>query len=194
MKTITQNISLLVLLSCTSTNLFAETSDEWKLLPVFNDSQWKPDFALSATAGYMDIDGSVGSGGETYGMQLAFNCPVFTPPGEGVVLQQFDVNHYDNGNLELTTFEINPRYFVPVAEGLKIGVGPGIGYMWTDYNGGKDPNMWTAQLGVDVEYRKGSLYAGFGTRYQWTENETIGPNQNEGVDNLLTSIKVGINF
>ena len=172
----------------------ASAGDEWKFFPIFNDNSWEAEAALSATAGYMDIDSSVASSGETYGLQLAFNCPVFTIPGNDVVLQQIDLNFYDNNDLELTTLEINPRYFWSVSDQVRFGVGPGLGYVWTDSKHGKDPNLWGAQVGFDIEYRKDSLYASFGSRYQWTESETIGYEKDKDLNNLLTTVKIGYNF
>lgn len=169
-------------------------NDELVLLPIFLDDTWEANAALSATVGYMDIGNSVAGGGTTYGLQLAFNCPVFTIPGDNVILQQIDLNFYDNNDLELTTLEINPHYFWGLSDGWRVGAGPGLGYIWTDVKNGKDPELWAGQLGMAVEYRKDSLYASFGTRYQWTESKTIGTKKNEDMDNLLTTFKVGYNF
>ena len=183
-------ISLPLLLSSS----LVSAADEWVYFPVFTDDTWKPEAALSATAGYMDIDSSVASGGETYGLQLAFNCPVFTIPGDDAVLQQINVNFYDNNDLELTTLEINPHYYWNLSENTRLGAGPGLGYIWTDSKHGKDSDLWAGQAGFALEYRKDSLYASFGTRYQWTESKTIGYKKDTDLNNLLTTIKVGYNF
>lgn len=176
-----------------STTSYAET-DELVLLPIFLDDNWKADAALSATTGYMDIDSSVAGGGMTYGLQLAFNCPVFTIPGEDVVLQQINLNFYDNNDLELTSLEINPHYYWKISDEVKFGAGPGLGYIWTDSKRGKDSDLWAGQFGFALEYRKDSLYASFGSRYQWTASETIGEDEDKDLDNLLTTIKIGYNF
>ncbi|MDX2503771.1 MAG: hypothetical protein QNL62_04755 [Gammaproteobacteria bacterium] len=173
---------------------FVSASDEWTFFPVFTDDSWQSEASLSATAGYMDIGNSVAGGGATYGLQLAFNCPVFTIPGDNVILQQINLNFYDNNDLELTILEINPHYFWNVSDEVRFGVGPGLGYIWTDTNRGKDPDLWAGQAGFAIEYRKDSLYASFGSRYQWTESKTIGFKKDEDMDNLLTTIKVGYNF
>lgn len=184
----------LIALSLLLSSSIVSASDEWEFFPAFNDDSWEAEAALSATVGYMDIGNSVAGGGVTYGLQLAFNCPVFTIPGDDVVLQQINLNFYDNNDLELTTLEINPHYFWNVSDNMRFGVGPGLGYIWTDTKQGKDPNLWAAQAGFAIEYRKDSLYASFGSRYQWTESKTIGYEKNEDMDNLLTTFKVGYNF
>lgn len=172
----------------------ASASDEWVFFPAFTDDNWKGKPALSATVGYMDINSSVAGGGETYGLQLAFDCPVFTIPGDDAVLQQINLNFYDNNDLELTTLEINPHYYTNIAKNTRFGFGPGLGYTWTDSKRGKDSDLWAGQVGFAIEYRKDSLYASFGSRYQWTESATIGTEKDEDLDNLLTTIKVGYNF
>ena len=169
-------------------------ADEWVFFPAFTDDNWDPEAALSATVGYMDINSSVAGGGETYGLQLAFNCPVFTIPGDDVVLQQINMNFYDNNDLELTTLEINPHYYTNISENTRFGFGPGLGYIWTDSKRGKDSDLWAGQFGFAIEYRKDSLYAAFGSRYQWTASDTIGTEEDKDLDNLLTTIKIGYNF
>jgi hypothetical protein len=173
----------------------AET-DEIVLLPIFLDDTWKANAAFSATAGYMDIGSSIAGGGATYGFQLAFDCPVFTIPGKNVILQQIDLNFYDNNNLKLTTLEINPHYFWSLSDELRVGAGPGLGYIWSDLKNARDPNLLAGQLGFAFEYRKDKLYASFGSRYQWTESEKFykGSDKKEDLDNLLTTFKVGYNF
>ncbi len=175
-------------------NSYAET-DELILFPAFKDN-WDADLAISATAGYMDIGNDVAGGGATYGLQAAFNCPVFTIPGKNVILQQLSVNFYDNNDLELTTFEINPHYFWQLSDELRFGVGPGLGYISTDVKNGRDPDLWAGQAGFAVEYRKGNLYANFGSRYQWTESARFyrTNDKKEDMDNLLTTFKIGYNF
>ncbi len=177
-----------------SSNAYAE-SNKVEFFPILEDN-WDADLAVSATAGYMDIGNSIASGGATYGLQAAFNCPVFTIPGKNVILQQLSVNFYDNNDLELTTFEINPHYFWQLSDELRFGVGPGLGYIWTDTKGGKDPDLWAGQAGFAIEYRKGNLYANFGSRYQWTESARFRYNSNkkDDMDNLLTTFKIGYNF
>lgn len=193
MKNNNKLLTLIFLTPLLLSNLVS-ANDEWVFFPAFTEDTWNADLAVSATAGYMDIASDVGSGGPTLGLQLAFNCPVFTVPGDDVVLQQIDLNFYSNNDLKLTTLEINPRYFWNVSDGMRVGIGPGLGYMWTDIKEGKDPNLWSAQLGFDIEYRRDSLYASFGSRYQWTQRKTIGYEKNENIDNLLTTVKIGYNF
>jgi hypothetical protein len=116
----------------------------------------------------------------------------FSPPS-GIIRQQFNLNRFDDHGLELTTFEINPRYYIGDGN-LRFGFGPGFGYMWADPPLGGNEGLWTLQLGADIEYRTGALFLGLGTRYQFTENERVGFSRDSGMDNWLTTVKVGMNF
>lgn len=163
----------------------------WVLGPAFKPG-WDPAFTLAATAGYLDPDVHGASGDAAYGLQFSLNCPWFQPPA-GVIRQQFNFNYFDEGDLEMKTLEMNPRYFMALSHGLTIGVGPSIGYVWADADAGKSPGMWAGGLGADLDYRVGSLFFGIGTRYQWTQNKTVGFDKG-GADNLLITVKVGVNF
>jgi len=167
-------------------------ADEWKMLP-FKDPSWSPDFILAVTAGELDPDVDGVDSGTAVGAQLSLNCPWFEPP-KGAIRQQFNYNSFDENGLEITTLEINPRYYMGEGD-LTFGVGPGLGYLWAESDAaGVDTGMWALQLGADVEYRMGALYLGAGTRYQLTQDEELGATGQEGVDNWLTSVKLGINF
>ena len=166
-------------------------SGEWVMGPAFKEG-WIGDYTAAVTAGYMALDNDSASDDSSLGLQFALNCPWFRPP-EGMIRQQFNLNRFDHDGLELTSLEMNPRYFWDLPSNFTLGVGPGVGYVWTDPDEGKSPNLWSLQAGVDLDYRQGVFYFGVGTRYQWTENKRVGLNDN-GVDNWLTSVKVGVNF
>jgi hypothetical protein len=171
--------------------LQAEEEEGWVIGPAFKGG-WSPDFTLALSLNYIEpdihgVDGDIGGG-----LQLSLNCPWFQPPS-GVIRQQFNYNKFDKDGIELTTFEINPRYYVDVSPTTRVGAGPGFGYMWTDADVGEENGMWTFQLGGDVEYRQGALFLGAGARYMLTENQSLGID-NRGADNWLVQLKAGVNF
>lgn len=88
---------------------------------------------------------------------------------------------------------MNPRYFMDLGTNFQLGVGPGFGDVWTDVDGRKSSDVWSLQAGIDLDYRQDLFCFGIGTRYQWTENQRFGPRA-DGIDNLLTSVKVGFYF
>jgi len=163
-------------------------ADGWTMFPVMNDG-WKPEFTLAAVVGSMDVK-NIGTS-EYQGAELSLNCPWFQPP-TGAIRQQFNIGTYEKGNASLTSFEMNPHYYISVAPGLTIGAGPGIGYVH-GYIGDKEADMSSFQVAADVNYRKGHFFAAASARYQDTLNKEIAPGVN-GMDNWLISAKVGLNF
>jgi hypothetical protein len=169
----------------------AEDSTGWVWGPAFKEG-WKPHFTFAATVGYLDPNSNAGTGNPTVGAQVSLDCPWFLPP-KGDIRQEFNFNHYNDGNLNINSLEMNPRYFVTITPSLIVGVGPGVGYVWADSDVGRDATMWAVQLGFDVEYRYQHLFVGLGGRYQWTQDHQVGLND-RGVDNWLTLAKVGVTF
>jgi hypothetical protein len=168
-----------------------DDTGEWIMGPAFKPD-WKPHFTIAATGGYLDPDITGVSGDTSMGVQLSLNCPWFTPPS-GAIRQQFNYNTFDNDGQQLKSLEMNPRYFMAASPSILIGFGPGLGYVWTESDLGKNENVWAFQLGADIEFRHEHLYLAIGTRYQFTQNKALGL-ANEGADNLLTQAKIGINF
>ena len=173
-----------------STLAFSGTAlaEGWTMGPAFKDG-WKPEFTLAAVVGSMDVK-NIGTS-EYHGAELSLNCPWFQPP-TGMIRQQFNIGTYENGNASLTSFELNPHYYVSVAPGWSIGAGPGIGYVH-GYVGDKEADMSSIQVSASVNYRRGHFFAGAGARYQDSLNKEIVPGV-KGMDNWLLSAKVGINF
>ena len=95
--------------------------------------------------------------------------------------------------MEITSFEMNPNYFMTLSPKWTLGVGPGIGYVRASYMDGSTEGLWSIQASANLNYRSGPLFMGAGVRYQNTEDETLAPGI-EGADNWLLSAKVGINF
>lgn len=164
---------------------------EWEMLP-FKNAGWSPDFTLALTTGPMDPDVDGVDSDTASGVQLSLNCPWFSPP-EGTIRQQFNYNTFDDGNVEIKSFELNPHWYVG-DEALQYGFGPGLGYVWATPKGLDEQGMWSVQLSADIEYRSGAFFVGAGTRYQVTQSKDFGAGTKDDANNLLTQIKVGMNF
>lgn len=168
----------------------AANAQGWNLFP-FLDEDWSADFTLAATGGLMDPDVEGLDSDTAVGAQLSLNCPWFDPP-QGQIRQQFNYTTYEDGPTEIRSLELNPHYYL--GEGnLTFGFGPGLGYVWVGNDGGADDSMWAGQFSADVEYRRGLLFVGAGTRYQWTQSGDFDGNE-ESVDNWLHQVKLGLNF
>lgn len=173
-------------------NALAE-SKGWKWAPVM-DKDFDPHFTVGITTGQMDIDLPNAKKDTVNGLTLSLNCPWFQPP-KGTIRQVFNYNVYDDGNYEVKTFELNPRYFVPVSPSVQFGVGPGFGYMWVDPATGTDADMWTFQVGADLDYRNKNLFMGAAARYMWTQEEVIGTvSTKQDANNWVIQLRAGFNF
>ena len=169
----------------------AACADGWKILP-FQDADWKPNFTLAAVVGSMDVKDL---GAATYqGLEFSLDCPWFQPP-KGTLCQQFNYGTYSKDNVSLTSWEMNPQYYMTVAEGWTVGFGPGVGYIQGTV-GAYEAKLPSIQFSADVNYRKGHYFAGFGARVQNARNDLItsGSTTLPGLDNSVMSVKVGYNF
>ncbi|MEI7841502.1 MAG: hypothetical protein WCI39_00600 [Gallionellaceae bacterium] len=162
-------------------------ADGWKTLP-FLDAGWKPNFTLAATVGSMDIK-DVGAA-TSQGLELSLDCPWFQPP-QGALRQQFNYSTYKKDNISLNIWEMNPHYYITVAEGWTVGFGPGVGYVQGTV-GSYEAKLPSIQFSADVNYRKGHYFAGVGARVQNARNDQIGTLT--GLDNSLLNVKLGYNF
>jgi len=163
-------------------------ADGWTLGPAFKPG-WKPEFTMAAVVGSMDVKN--GGSSDYKGAELSLNCPWFQPP-TGVIRQQFNIGNYEHGGMSVTSFEVNPNYFISVAPGWTVGAGPGFGFVRA-YQGDHGAVMASLQASANVNYRNGPFFFGAGARYQDTRNKELVPGTN-GADNWLLSAKVGINF
>ena len=182
------------ILTCTllSSSLLA-ASDKFVAFPIFTDDTWKPNFEVAAVAGHVDFLPKGIDSGTMYGMELSFDCPVFTLPGDNLLRQQLNLNQYDKNGLRVTTIEMNPYYFVDITEDLVFGFGPGIGGVHADLDGGKDQWMLAAQVGAGVKYYIDGFIIGADLRRQWTASKDFG-NGNQDLDNMRFLLKAGYRF
>ena len=167
----------------------AALADGWTIGPAFKDG-WKPEFTLAAVGGVMDPDHV--SSGSYWGAEFSLNCPWFQPP-KGVIRQQFNIGKFDHNGLEITSYEMNPNYFITLAPNWTLGVGPGVGYAKASINNVDTRGLFSIQGSVNLNYRNGPLFAGVGARYQDTRDKYLAAGIS-GADNWLVSAKIGINF
>ena len=179
-------------LSCTllSTGLFAK-SDELVLLPMFTDSSWESNIEVAGVFGSMDFDKNDGT---VYGVELSFDCPVFTLPGDNLLRQQLSVSKYDEKGFEVTVIEMNPYYFIDLSEKLKLGFGPGISAVHGDAEGVNDQWLFGVQAGAGLKYYINDFIIGADLRFQWTAEKDFGTGSKEDLDNTRLLMKAGYSF
>ena len=129
--------------------------------------------------------------GFVWGVEGAFNCPLLRTPGNNI-RQRVSLTRYDEKGLELTSFELNPHYMIPVGEGVKVGFGPGVGYTSADLHGDSD-SVFTFQLGTSATYQIGQFSAGVELRHQFTQDAKLN-NVKDDLDNTRLLLKAGYRF
>jgi len=186
----TKTKSLLMAVAGTLVATSVSAGEYIKMWP-YKDPNWDPEFNLSIAAGQFDPQNSGMDSESVTGVQLSLNCPWFGPP-LGALRQQFNFNVVDADTYTINTFEINPRWYA-VDGNLRYGAGPGFGYMWINPDVGENADTWTLQLSVAAEYRIDKISFGIGSRYQYTMDQDIN-RSGEGMDNVLTDVKIGFDF
>lgn len=159
---------------------------EWAV-PAATQPGYSPNTTVAMKVGALVPDSSAGIG-LAAGFELAVDDPLLQLP-YGKIRDQFSYNHFDHGGLELQSLEYNPHYMIPIVEGLWVGGGPGLGWVFTRSESGAGPDMWTAQLGASAYYTAGPLMIGLESRYQWAGDEKVGGASS--ADNWLTTLKIG---
>lgn len=186
-----KNVLLSLIIS--STGLLA--GDEFKFLPIFSDDEYKFNFEVAAIVGIADYDKNGIDSGAVYGIDVSFDCPVFTLPGDNLLRQQLSINRFDENGLKVTSYEMNPYYFIDLSDDLVFGFGPGIGMINAEQdNGTGDKWLFTYQAGAGIKYYIDKIVIGADIRYQWTKEKDFGSGYEENLDNAKMLVKVGYAF
>ena len=171
----------------------AEDDKGWTVLP-YQNSDFDPHFTVGLATGIMKPDEDGASSGAINGLVLSLNCPWFQPP-TGTIRQVFNYNIYEEDNVAINTFEMNPRYFIPISPSLQAGFGPGVGYVTIEPEVGAIAHALSFQVGADLDYRNKNLFAGLSARYMMTQDAKFGGSTIESdVNNLAVQMRVGYNF
>jgi len=168
----------------------AASAKEFKMLPIL-DGDFCGNFKVGLSAGYMDFK-NVNASGATEGIELTFDCPVFTLPWDNL-RQQLMLNRFNSDGLELTALEFNPYYIIDMGNGIEWGFGPGWGVIWSDTY--KSDVAFSLQAGTGLQYNiSKELYTGADIRWQWTQKIDVAPGVTEDLDNFRTQVKIGYRF
>ena len=180
--------SLIGLAAATASHTVA--AEDWSF-PGFNADGYRLQPTVALVGGVMDPDIGPADAGGVYGLELSMDCPLLQPPTNSI-RQQVSLTQYDEDGVEITSFEINPHYVMPVADNLEFGFGPGIGIMDVDA-GSHDDTLLGIQAGASLHYREGAFFAGAEARYQVTTEERFG-NRDRDANNARVLLKVGMNL
>ena len=147
------------------------------------DYTLEPEVAVAAKGGWWEADVDGFSGGPAYGLELSATDPWAEMPA-GKLRHMLSWNHVDQDGLELNTAEWNLHWMFETGSGVWLGLGPGLGYLWSDGDA-RDDGL-AAQFGVSAYTIHGHVLFGIESRYQWTEADNA--------DNWLTMAKIGYVF
>lgn len=166
---------------------------DWGFLPVM-DSDYV--MAPRVSAKYGSLKGTdAGSEAITMmGLELSLTCPLLKGPMP--IRQQVSYNtgskSTTGADFTVTSIELNPHMMFDVAENLKLGVGPGFGYLMSKADSSVatvNQSYGALQLGASADYAViATMHAGFEYRYQYTEQVDGGAN------NTAWALKFGMDL
>ena len=159
---------------------------EARFLPVL-ESGFTLGPSLAVSLGAMDVQDSDEDAVLAYGIDLSFNCLLFQTP-ENRMRTHLQVNHTDESDLTSTSFELSPRYNLPLGTEVSLGVGPVLALVVADTGDGNQ-SLFGYGVVVGPEYRAGRFFAGLDLRYLNTTKDS-------GVEfeNWAALAKFGVNF
>jgi hypothetical protein len=175
----------IVLFAALATVSFGAAADGWRFAPVLTDKDFKLEPTLAVTANR--VDPRKGDNATSYGVDFNFNCGLVQDP-QNRMRTHFNISQSDEKGVDVTAFELSPRYTVPLGNGLSAGVGPSLGVFDVD-GGGKNETLVGIGLAGGLNYRVGALYAGADVRYHATNSRS-----SVNYDNWTAGAKLGINF
>lgn len=157
----------------------------WRFLPILSDKSMKFEPTVAFTLSQVDPDGAKTA--TAYGVDFNFNCGLIQDP-QNRMRTHLNISQSDEAGLEVTAYELSPRYTVPVGNGLSLGAGPSLA-IFSVQSATRDQNLFAVGVAAGLNYRSGSFYAGADVRYHDTSAKN-------GVqyDNLTLGAKVGLNF
>ena len=164
----------------------ASHADGLTFFPGLNPG-FKYEPTLAITAGIMDAHSARDNSMTVYGIDFNMNCGLFQTP-DNRIRTHVQLNHVDESGVKSTSFEISPRYTLPIGNGFSVGAGPVLGLVRVD-NGNTEKNLFGYGAVAGLNFRAGAFYAGADLRYLNTNERS-----NVGFENLALLAKVGINF
>ena len=157
-----------------------------KFIPVL-DSGFKFAPTLAVSAGAMNVRDGRDDIDFVYGLDFNFNCLLFQTP-ENRMRTHVQINHADNADVKSTSFELAPRYTLPIGSGFAFDLGPVFALVLAD-NGLADKDLFGYGAVGGLEFRKGVYYSGIDLRYLATNKR-----DNIQFENWVLLAKAGVNF
>lgn len=163
-----------------------------KFFPIVTDDNYTFQPTVALMTGTLEQDIAGDDSDTVSGIELGINCPVLTTPSNRI-RNRISITSFDNDEVEMGSFELNPHYMIKVSNGLEVGFGPGFGYVEAE-QGAEDDSTWGVQLGVSAEYRRDMLFAGAEIRHQITGDVDLGGAEETDLENTRVMFKIGVDF
>ena len=151
------------------------------------DSGFKFEPTLAITGGVMHVNSANDNAQGVYGLEFNMNCGLIQTP-DNRIRTHLQVNRTNESNAKATSFELSPRYTLPLGSGFSVGVGPALALVMAD-NGRDDRNLFGYGVAAGANFRKGAYYSGIDARYLNTAERN-----NVEFENWALIAKIGINF
>lgn len=176
----------LVVAATLATLSFAASADGWKFAPLLSDQAFKlaPTLALAASR----VDPKDGGSDSGVGLDFNFNCGLVQDP-QNRIRTHINLGHNSKDGVRVNSFELSPRYMLPVGQGLSVGAGPSLAAYSVKASGGYDETLLAIGVAAGVSYRSGAYFLGGDIRYHDTEKKN-----GADFDNWTIGLKAGFNF
>src|SRR6185369_17671935 len=117
----------------------ASHADGIKFLPGMS-AGFKFEPTLAVAVGTMNATGARDDAMTVYGLDFNMNCGLIQTP-DNRIRTHIQINHVDESGVKSTSFELSPRYTLPLGGGFSIGAGPALALVKVD-NGNTDKNLF----------------------------------------------------
>jgi len=162
----------------------ASHAEGLRLLPG-QEKGFKYEPTIAVTGGVTSVPSINDDSVAQYGIDLNMNCGLLQTP-DNRIRTHVQFNHYLDSDAKFVSFEVSPRYTIPLGAGFSVGAGPMVGAIRTNLVN----NIQLAYGAVvGANYRMGMAYVGLDVRYMNTTT-----NNGYAFENTAILGKVGINF
>jgi hypothetical protein len=144
---------------------FVASANEWRFVPLMTDPSFKLEPSIALTA----------------------NCGLLQDP-QNRMRTHINIGSKNEDDVSVNSFELSPRYTVPLGQGLSIGVGPSLA-VYRLSGRGYEETLLAGGVAAGINYRSGALFLGADVRFHDTEKK-----QGADFDNWTVGVKVGVNF
>ena len=160
-------------------------AEGWKFLPLINDPGHKLDPTLALTVNSVKPDGM--SSVTSTGLDFDFNCGLIQDP-DNRIRTSLKLHRSTEDGLTATTFELSPRYTVPLGDGLSVGAGPSLTSVRLS-GVGASKTLWGAGVAVGVQWKVGAMFVGAYLRWHDLQKK-----DGRSYDHTAFGARVGFNF